>query len=128
MSSILKYRRRESQSQEDIKIQLQATVHELETANHLQEEMLREANSQTEHLKKMVHGHEEVLHELRGILVDYEDSIGKRVYEHENISGLHIRNLGTAFSKVLRDLDSEVSYLKGRIFPVSRENTTFPAR
>uniref|UniRef100_A0A8C3I3F2 Coiled-coil domain containing 158 n=1 Tax=Chrysemys picta bellii TaxID=8478 RepID=A0A8C3I3F2_CHRPI len=119
--------RRESQSQEDIKIQLQATVHELETANHLQEEMLREANSQTEHLKKMVHGHEEVLHELRGVLVDYEDSTGKRVYEHENISGLHIRNLGTAFSKVLRDLDSEVSYLKGRIFPVSGENTTFPA-
>uniref|UniRef100_A0A8C3TFT4 Coiled-coil domain containing 158 n=1 Tax=Chelydra serpentina TaxID=8475 RepID=A0A8C3TFT4_CHESE len=116
--ALVDIRRRESQSQEDIKIQLQATVHELETANHLQEEMLREANSQTEHLKKMVHGHEEVLHELRGVLVDYEDSTGKRVYEHENISGLHIRNLGTAFSKVLRDLDSEVSYLKGRIFPV----------
>ncbi|EMP29476.1 hypothetical protein UY3_13414 [Chelonia mydas] len=119
--ALVDIRRRESQSQEDIKIQLQATVHELETANHLQEEMLREANSQTEHLKKMVHGHEEVLHELRGVLVDYEDSTGKRVYEHENISGLHIRNLGTAFSKVLRDLDSDVSYFKGRIFPLEEQ-------
>uniref|UniRef100_A0A8C8RS13 Coiled-coil domain containing 158 n=1 Tax=Pelusios castaneus TaxID=367368 RepID=A0A8C8RS13_9SAUR len=119
--ALVDIRRRESQIQEDIKIQLQATVHELETANHLQEEMLKEANSQTEHLKKMVHGHEEMLHELRGVLVDYEDSTGKRVYEHENISSLHIRNLGTAFSKVLRDLDSEVSYLKGRIFPVEEQ-------
>ncbi|XP_075785553.1 coiled-coil domain-containing protein 158 isoform X2 [Pelodiscus sinensis] len=119
--ALVDIRRRESQSQEDIKIQLQATVHELETANHLHEEMLREANSQTEHLKKMMHGHEEVLHELRGILVDYEDSTGKRVYEHENISGLHIRNLGTAFRKVLRDLDSEVSYFKGRIFPLEEQ-------
>ncbi|XP_039397536.1 coiled-coil domain-containing protein 158 isoform X3 [Mauremys reevesii] len=119
--ALVDIRRRESQTQEDIKIQLQATIHELQTANHLQEEMLREANSQTEHLKKMVHGHEEVLHELRGVLVDYEDSTGKRVYEHENISGLHIRNLGTAFSKVLRDLDSEVSYLKGRIFPLEEQ-------
>ncbi|XP_074848130.1 coiled-coil domain-containing protein 158 [Carettochelys insculpta] len=119
--ALVDIRRRESQSQEDTKIQLQATVHELETANHLQEEMLREANSQTEHLKKMVHGHEEVLHELRGILMDYEDSTGKRVYEHENVSGLHICNLGTAFRKVLRDLDSEVSYLKGRIFPLEEQ-------
>ncbi|XP_019354293.1 coiled-coil domain-containing protein 158 isoform X6 [Alligator mississippiensis] len=119
--TLMDIRRRESQSQEDMKIQLQSTIQELETANHLQEEMLREANSQTEHLKTMVHVHEEVLQELRGILVDYEDSTSKKVYEHENITNLHIRNLGTAFSKVLRDLDLEVSYLKGRIFPMEEQ-------
>ncbi|XP_062430954.1 coiled-coil domain-containing protein 158 [Rhea pennata] len=114
-------RQRESQSQESIKIQLKTTIQELETANHLQEEMLREADSQTEHLKKMVHGHEEVLMELRGILMDYEDSTGKKLYEHENITSLHTHNLSTAFTEVLRDLDSEVLYLKEKVVLVEEE-------
>uniref|UniRef100_A0A8B9SET9 Coiled-coil domain containing 158 n=1 Tax=Apteryx owenii TaxID=8824 RepID=A0A8B9SET9_APTOW len=114
-------RQRESQSQESIKIQLKSTIQELETANHLQEEMLREADSQTEHLKKMVQGHEEVLMELRGILMDYEDSTGKKLYEHENITSLHIHNLSTAFTEVLRDLDSEVLYLKEKVVLVEEE-------
>uniref|UniRef100_A0A8D0GQJ9 Coiled-coil domain containing 158 n=1 Tax=Sphenodon punctatus TaxID=8508 RepID=A0A8D0GQJ9_SPHPU len=119
--TLVDFRRRESQNQEDVKTQLQATIQELETASHLQEEMLREANSQVEHLKKMVHCHEEVLQELRGILLDYEDATGKKLYEHESISSLHVRNLNTAFCKVLRDLDSEVSYLKGRVFPLEEQ-------
>ncbi|XP_067153172.1 coiled-coil domain-containing protein 158 [Apteryx mantelli] len=114
-------RQRESQSQESIKIQLKSTIQELETANHLQEEMLREADSQTEHLKKMVQGHEEVLMELRGILMDYEDSTGKKLYEHENITSLHIHNLSTAFTEVLRDLDSEVLCLKEKVVLVEEE-------
>ncbi|GAB0189464.1 coiled-coil domain-containing protein 158 [Grus japonensis] len=108
-------RQQESQSQENVKIQLKNTIQELEAANQLQEEMLREADSQTEHLKKMVHSHEEVLLELRGILMDYEDSTGKKLYEHENITSLHIHNLSTAFADVLQDLDSEVSYLKEKL-------------
>ncbi|KAM6206758.1 LOW QUALITY PROTEIN: coiled-coil domain-containing protein 158 [Sarcoramphus papa] len=114
-------RRKESQSQETVKIQLKNTIQELEAANQLQEEMLREADSQTEHLKKMVHSHEEVLLELRGILMDYEDSTGKKLYEHENITSLHIHNLSTAFADVLRDLDSEVSYLKEKLVLVEEE-------
>ncbi|XP_050751766.1 coiled-coil domain-containing protein 158 [Gymnogyps californianus] len=114
-------RRKESQSQETVKIQLKNTIQELEAANQLQEEMLREADSQTEHLKKMVHSHEEVLLELRGILMDYEDSTGKKLCEHENIISLHIHNLSTAFADVLRDLDSEVSYLKEKLVLVEEE-------
>ncbi|XP_068797310.1 coiled-coil domain-containing protein 158 isoform X1 [Struthio camelus] len=114
-------RQRESQSQENIKIQLKTTIQELETANHLQEEMLREADSQTEHLKKMVHGHEEVLMELRGILMDYKNSAGKKLYEHENITSLHIHSLSTAFTEVLQDLDSEVLYLKEKVVLVEEE-------
>nr|XP_025959341.1 coiled-coil domain-containing protein 158 [Dromaius novaehollandiae] len=114
-------RQRESQSQESIKIQLKTTIQELETASHLQEEMLREADNQTEHLKKMVHGHEEVLMELRGILMDYKDSTGKKLYERENITSLHIHNLSTAFTEVLRDLDSEVLYLKEKVVLVEEE-------
>ncbi|NXV36541.1 CD158 protein, partial [Rissa tridactyla] len=114
-------RQKESQSQENVKIQLKSTIQELEAANQLQEEMLREADSQTEHLKKMVHSHEEVLLELRGILMDYEDSTGKKLCAHENITSLHIQNLSTAFADVLRDLDSEVSYLKEKVVLVEEE-------
>ncbi|XP_074130478.1 coiled-coil domain-containing protein 158 isoform X7 [Sminthopsis crassicaudata] len=111
-------RRRETLSQEDLRNQLQNTIHELETAKRLQEEMLRESTNQTEQLRKVMLSHEGVLQEIRAILVDYEETTGKRIYEHETISTLHVRNLGTAISKLLRELDTEVSYLKGRIFPV----------
>ncbi|KAF1441066.1 CD158 protein, partial [Pygoscelis papua] len=114
-------RQKESQSQENVKIQLKNTIQELEAANQLQEEMLREADSQNEHLKKMVHSHEEVLLELHGILMDYEDSTGKKLCEHENITSLHIHNLSTAFADVLRDLDSEVSHLKEKVVLVEEE-------
>ncbi|KAM6400656.1 coiled-coil domain-containing protein 158 [Pluvialis apricaria] len=114
-------RQKESQSQENVKVQLKNTIQELEAANQLQEEMLREADSQTEHLKKMVHSHEEVLLELHGILMDYEDSTGKKLCGHETITSLHIHNLSTAFADVLRDLDSEVSYLKEKVVLVEEE-------
>ncbi|KFQ62582.1 Coiled-coil domain-containing protein 158, partial [Pelecanus crispus] len=114
-------RQKECQGQENVKIQLKNTIQELEAANQLQEEMLREADSQSEHLKKMVHGHEELLLELRGILMDYEDSTGKKLYEHESITSLHIHNLTAAFADILRDLDSEVSYLKEKVVLVEEE-------
>ncbi|NXQ96878.1 CD158 protein, partial [Sagittarius serpentarius] len=114
-------RQKESQSQGNVKIQLKNTIQELEAADQLQEEMLREADSQTEHLKKMVHSHEEVLLELHGILMDYKDSTGKKLYKHENITSLHIHSLSTAFADVLRDLDSEVSYLKEKVVLVAEE-------
>ncbi|XP_027655531.2 coiled-coil domain-containing protein 158 isoform X2 [Falco biarmicus] len=114
-------RQKESQSQENVKIELKSTIEELEAANQLQEEMLREADSQTEHLKKMVHSHEEVLLELRDNLTDYEGSTGMKHYEHENVTSLHIHNLSTAFADILRDLDSEVSYLKEKVVLVEEE-------
>ncbi|NWY04161.1 CD158 protein, partial [Nothoprocta ornata] len=117
-------RQRESHSQESIKMQLKTTIQELETANCLQEEMLREADSQTEHLKKMLRDHEEVLMELRGILMDYKGSTSKTALqeqEQENTASLHIHNLSTAFTEVLRDLDSEVVYLKEKIVRVEEE-------
>ncbi|XP_072480146.1 coiled-coil domain-containing protein 158 isoform X3 [Notamacropus eugenii] len=116
--ALVDIRRRESHSQEDVRNQLQNTVHELETTKRLQEEMLRENSSQTEQLRKVMLSNEGVLQEVRAILVDYEETTGKRIYEHETIATLHVRNLGTAISKLLRELDTEVSYLKGRIFPV----------
>ncbi|KFP39480.1 Coiled-coil domain-containing protein 158, partial [Chlamydotis macqueenii] len=114
-------RQKESQSQEIVKIQLKNTIQELEAANQLKEEMLRAADSQAERLKKMVHSHEEVLLELRGILMGYEETTGKKLCEHENFTTLHIHNMSTAFADVLRDLEYEVSYLKEKVFLVEEE-------
>ncbi|XP_064440678.1 coiled-coil domain-containing protein 158 isoform X1 [Mirounga angustirostris] len=111
-------RRRESQSQEDLRNQLQNTVHELEAAKCLKEDMLKDSNAQIEQLRKMMLGHEGVLQEIRSVLADFEEAAGKKIYEHESVSTLHFRNMGSAISKVLRELDTEISYLKGRIFPV----------
>ncbi|KAM6429675.1 LOW QUALITY PROTEIN: coiled-coil domain-containing protein 158 [Rhynochetos jubatus] len=99
---------KESQSQENVKMQLKNTIQELEAANQLNEEMLKEADSQTEHLKKLVHSDKEVLSELCGILMDYEDSTGKKLYEHENAS-LHIHNLSTAFADIQNIFENSTS-------------------
>ncbi|XP_061439359.1 coiled-coil domain-containing protein 158 [Rhineura floridana] len=119
--SVTELRRKESQTQEDVNCKLKATVHELQTANQLQEEMLKEANNQTEHLKKMIQGHEDVLQELRNVLLGYVENSGRKIFEHESISNLHVCNLTSAFSKVLRDLDTEVCRLKGRVAPLEEQ-------
>ncbi|XP_058289676.1 coiled-coil domain-containing protein 158 isoform X3 [Hylobates moloch] len=111
-------RRRESQSQEDLRNQLQNTVHELEAAKCLKEDMLKDSNTQIEQLRKMMLSHEGVLQEIRSILVDFEEASGKKIYEHDSMSTLHFRSLGSAVSKILRELETEISYHKGRIFPV----------
>ncbi|XP_027400603.1 coiled-coil domain-containing protein 158 isoform X3 [Bos indicus x Bos taurus] len=111
-------RRRESQSQEDLRNQLQNTVHELEAAKCLKDDMLKDSSTQIEQLRKMVLSHEGVLQEIRSVLVDFEEASGKKVFEHDSMSTIHSRNMASAISKVLRELDTEISYLKGRIFPV----------
>ncbi|ERE91514.1 coiled-coil domain-containing protein 158 isoform X2 [Cricetulus griseus] len=117
-------RRRESHSQEDLRNQLQNTVHELEAAKCLKEDMLKDSNTQIEQLRKMMLSHEGVLQEIRSILVDFEEASGKKICEHDSMSTIHFRNLGSAISKILRELDTEISYLKGRIFPVEDQLET----
>ncbi|XP_048338669.1 coiled-coil domain-containing protein 158 isoform X2 [Sphaerodactylus townsendi] len=119
--SLSDLRRRESQTTEDVCAQLRSTIKELETANHLQEEMLKEANSQTEHLKSMLQAHEDVLQELRNSLVEYEQNSGKKAYEQESISSLHFRNLPAAVIKILRDLQAELTHVKGKIAPLEEQ-------
>ncbi|KAM4674526.1 LOW QUALITY PROTEIN: coiled-coil domain-containing protein 158 [Amazona ochrocephala] len=114
-------RQKEFQSQENIKMQLKTTIQKLEAASHLQEEMLRGADSQTEHLEKMVHSHKEALLELHGILLDYEDSTGRKLCDHENITVRHMHSLSTGLADVLQDLNSEVSYLKEKVVLVEEE-------
>ncbi|XP_044801691.2 coiled-coil domain-containing protein 158 isoform X2 [Bubalus bubalis] len=111
-------RRRESQSQEDLRNQLQNTVHELEAAKCLKDDMLKDSSTQIEQLRKMMLSHEGVLQEIRSVLVDFEEASGKKVFEHDSMSTIHSRNMASAISKILRELDTEISYLKGRIFPV----------
>ncbi|XP_009077962.1 PREDICTED: coiled-coil domain-containing protein 158, partial [Acanthisitta chloris] len=114
-------RQKELQSQEKVKVQLRNTIGELEAANQLQQEMLREADSQAEQLKQMVHSHEEVLVELHGILMGCRDSTGRKVCERGNVPSLLLHHLSTAFLDVLQDLDSEVSHLKQKVVLVEEE-------
>ncbi|XP_069449266.1 coiled-coil domain-containing protein 158 isoform X6 [Ovis canadensis] len=111
-------RRRESQSQEDLRNQLQNTVHELEAAKCLKDDMLKDSSTQIEQLRKMMLSHEGVLQEIRSVLVDFEEASGKKVFEQDSMSTIHSRSMASAISKILRELDTEISYLKGRIFPV----------
>lgn len=90
--------------------------------------MLREADSQTEHLEKMVHSHEEVLLELHGILMDYEHSTDRKLCDDENITSQHMHSLSTGLADILQDLDSEVSYLKEKVVLVCEESYTFPSK
>nr|XP_034347560.1 coiled-coil domain-containing protein 158 isoform X2 [Arvicanthis niloticus] len=117
-------RRRESQSQEELRNQLQNTVRELEAAKCLKEDMLKDSSTQIEQLRKMMLSHEGVLQEIRAILVDFEEASGKKICEHDSMSTLHFRSLGSAISKILRELDTEISFLKGRIFPVEDQLET----
>ncbi|XP_073661468.1 coiled-coil domain-containing protein 158 isoform X2 [Tursiops truncatus] len=117
-------RRRESQSQEDLRNQLQNTIHELEAAKCLKDDMLKDSNTQIEQLRKTMLGHERVLQEIRSVLVDFEEASGKKIYDHDSMSTIHFRSMGSAISKILRELDTEISYLKGRIFPVEDQLET----
>ncbi|XP_031246903.1 coiled-coil domain-containing protein 158 isoform X7 [Mastomys coucha] len=117
-------RRRESQSQEELRNQLQNTVRELEAAKSLKEDMLKDSSTQIEQLRKMMLNHEGVLQEIRSILVDFEEASGKKICEHDSMSTMHFRSLGSAISKILRELDTEISFLKGRIFPVEDQLET----
>ncbi|KAM5271482.1 coiled-coil domain-containing protein 158 isoform 3-T3 [Ctenodactylus gundi] len=117
-------RRRECQSQEDLRNQLQNTVHELEAAKCLKEDMLKDSNTQIEQLRKMMLSHEGVLQEIRTILVDFEEASGKKIHEQDHMSTMPFRSLGSAVSKILRELDTEISYLKGRLFPVEDQLET----
>ncbi|GAB1289860.1 Coiled-coil domain-containing protein 158 [Apodemus speciosus] len=117
-------RRRESQSQEELRNQLQNTVRELEAAKCLKDDMLKDSSTQIEQLRKMMLSHEGVLQEIRSILVDFEEASGKKICEHDSMSTMHFRSLGSAISKILRELDTEISFLKGRIFPVEDQLET----
>uniref|UniRef100_A0A8I6AQZ6 Coiled-coil domain containing 158 n=1 Tax=Rattus norvegicus TaxID=10116 RepID=A0A8I6AQZ6_RAT len=117
-------RRRESQSQEELRNQLQNTVHELEAAKSLKEDMLKDSSTQIEQLRKLMLSHEGVLQDIRSVLVDFEEASGKKICEHDSMSTMHFRSLGSAISKILRELDTEISFLKGRIFPVEDQLET----
>ncbi|XP_051896544.1 coiled-coil domain-containing protein 158-like [Pristis pectinata] len=112
--SLMDLRLKESQDQGVLISKLHSTVQELEAVNRMQDETVRDANTQIEQLRKKVHVYDTVLNDIHQALVRYEDRTGKKVYEHETVSNLHIQNLGTAVDKVLKDMDADISHLKGR--------------
>lgn len=98
---------------------LHSTVQQLETVNRMQDETVRDANTQIEQLRKKTQVYDSVLNEIHQALIHYEDRTGNKIYEHETASSSHIQNMGTAVDKVLKDMDAEIAYLKERLGPVS---------
>uniref|UniRef100_UPI00398EAF52 coiled-coil domain-containing protein 158-like isoform X2 n=1 Tax=Pristiophorus japonicus TaxID=55135 RepID=UPI00398EAF52 len=119
--SLMDLRLKESQDQGELIFKLHNTVQDLETVNRMQGETVRDANTQIEQLRKKVHVYDTVLNEIHQALIHYEERTGKKVYEHENICNLHIQNMGTAVDKVLKDMDADVSYHKGRLGPIQEQ-------
>ncbi|MGH0140820.1 UNVERIFIED_CONTAM: hypothetical protein FKN15_031935 [Acipenser sinensis] len=67
---------------------------------------------------------EMVLQEVRASLLSYQERSGRKVYEHEDIGSLPSHNLGAAVGKVLRDIEAEVSCLKGELLPMEDQRDT----
>ncbi|XP_067846256.1 coiled-coil domain-containing protein 158-like isoform X2 [Heptranchias perlo] len=119
--SLMDLRLKESQDQGELICKLHNTVQDLETVNRMQDETVRDANTQIEQLRKKVHVYDTVLNEIHQALIRYEECTSKKVYEHENICSLHVQNMGTAVDKVLRDMNADISYLKGRLGPTEEQ-------
>lgn len=102
--------RNKSQSQEHLQIEFKNSTGELEAASQQQDQVLRGAGSQKEHLTQELHSPKELLLESPGSLMDCRDRAGRKLCEHGDMACL-----GTAFCGVLQDLDSQVSHIKGKL-------------
>ncbi|XP_069781581.1 coiled-coil domain-containing protein 158-like isoform X2 [Narcine bancroftii] len=114
---LMDLRKKESQDQGALISKLQSTVQELEAVNHMQDETIQAANIKIEQLREKVHVYDTALKEIHQALIHYEDRTGKKIYECETISSLHIQKMGAAVDKVLKDMGAEISYLKQRSVP-----------
>ncbi|XP_055495677.1 coiled-coil domain-containing protein 158-like isoform X2 [Leucoraja erinacea] len=119
--SLMDLRLKESQDQGALITKLHSTVQQLETVNRMQDETVRDANTQIEQLRKKTQVYDSVLNEIHQALIHYEDRTGNKIYEHETASSSHIQNMGTAVDKVLKDMDAEIAYLKERLGPIEEE-------
>ncbi|XP_053317722.1 coiled-coil domain-containing protein 158 [Spea bombifrons] len=108
---MLGLRLREPKAQEEVSKQFQ----ELQEANQLQDEMLKQSNVYSELLREMVENYGGVLQEIQGALLGYEECSGRKVFESDSASSVHISRLGTTVQKALQDLESEASFLKGKL-------------
>ncbi|XP_048391576.2 coiled-coil domain-containing protein 158-like isoform X2 [Stegostoma tigrinum] len=119
--SLMNLRFKESQDQGELICKLHNTVQDLETVNRMQDDTVRDANTQIEQLRKKIHIYDTVLNNIHQALLHYEEQTGKKIYEHENLSCLNVQNMGTAVDKILRDANADISYLKGRLGPMEEQ-------
>ncbi|XP_018108136.1 coiled-coil domain-containing protein 158 isoform X2 [Xenopus laevis] len=110
--SMLDMRQQESKSHEEANRQFQVTIQELQIANQLQEEMLKQSHIYTDLLKEMIKNQDRVFQDIQEALGNYEECTGKKEFGERPAMNLHARNLGTLVSKRLQDLASEINLLK----------------
>ncbi|XP_018431678.1 PREDICTED: coiled-coil domain-containing protein 158 [Nanorana parkeri] len=100
----------ESKKQEEGNRQLQGRIQELETANGVQEEMLKQAHAYIDILKEMLQKRDHVHQDIQGAILTYINSSGKEISPNCDLS-----NLGTFVVEMCQELADEVSSLKTKL-------------
>uniref|UniRef100_A0A8C5LXX5 Coiled-coil domain containing 158 n=1 Tax=Leptobrachium leishanense TaxID=445787 RepID=A0A8C5LXX5_9ANUR len=99
----------ESKTGEDAIKQLYDTVQQLQKANHLQNELLKQSHICNEFLREAVQDHVGVLQDITTIIIGYEDRSGRKVFDQGQGSNPQISILPSAVNKVLKELETETS-------------------
>ncbi|KAM4807796.1 coiled-coil domain-containing protein 158 [Rhinophrynus dorsalis] len=119
--TMLDMRLQGSKSQEESNKQPEFTAQELQTANRLREDMLKQSHVYSSVLKEMVQANDLILLDIRGALLSYEEQSGKKVCEQGPISSLHPGELWETVSKVLQEMNKEMSFLKRKLDSAEEE-------
>ncbi|XP_073455889.1 coiled-coil domain-containing protein 158 isoform X2 [Aquarana catesbeiana] len=100
----------EAKSQDEVNRKLQDKIQELETANGVQEEMLKQAHAYIDILKEMLQKRDYVLQDLQGTILTYIKASGKEIIPNCDLS-----NLGTFVVKILQEQADDASSLKTKL-------------
>ncbi|KAM5191537.1 coiled-coil domain-containing protein 158 [Mantella aurantiaca] len=103
-------RNNERKSQEEANRQLQGRIQELETANGVQEEMLKQAHAYIDILKEMLQKRDHVHQDIQGTILKYINSSGKEILPTCDFS-----NLGTFVVKMYQELADELFSFKTKL-------------
>ncbi|XP_040182716.1 coiled-coil domain-containing protein 158 isoform X2 [Rana temporaria] len=100
----------ESKGQDEVNRKLQDKIQELETANGVQEEMLKQAHAYIDILKEMLQKRDYVHQDLQGTILTYIKASGKEI-----IPTCDLSNLGTFVVKILQEQADDASALKTKL-------------
>ncbi|XP_077332480.1 coiled-coil domain-containing protein 158 isoform X2 [Lithobates pipiens] len=100
----------QAKSQDEVNRKLQDKIQELETANGVQEEMLKQAHAYIDILKEMLQKRDYIHQDLQGTILTYIKASGKEI-----IPACDLSNLGTFVVKILQEQADEASSLKTKL-------------
>ncbi|KAM9330516.1 coiled-coil domain-containing protein 158 [Gastrophryne carolinensis] len=88
----------------------QGRIQELETANLVQEEMLKQAHAYIDILKEMLQKRDQVYQDIQRAILEYGERSGTKMFQEVDLG-----NLGTVVVKIYQELADEASSLKTKL-------------